>query len=110
MVPTLPQMATNGPHSVDALCELGMNRLQGAMHALECRRNHDQVHVVGHQAVRINRKSQPAAVRMEEIQIGFWIPGRVKHLLAVIATLRNVVRQARKDSTEGSGHCRKVNA
>jgi hypothetical protein len=58
----------------------------------------------------MDRQTQPAGVRMEEIEIGLGIPGRVEYPLAVIATLRDVVRHTREHRTVGSRHCWKVTA
>ena len=109
MVAALPKVATYPSHAVNALCELTMNCLQCSMHAFLGCGDHDQMYVVRHQAVGIDRQFESTAVGMQEIEIDFGIADRVKHSLAVIATLRNVVRHARKDCAGGPGHLGKVN-
>lgn len=53
-ITSLPEVAIEPSHPVDALRVLAVHRPQDTMHSIGTRRNDDEVHMVRHQAIREN--------------------------------------------------------
>jgi hypothetical protein len=62
------------------------------------------VHVVRHQAIGKHSKSEASGVAVEQAQVAFWVAGANEDALAVIATLGDVVRNAREYDSALSWH------
>jgi hypothetical protein len=92
------------PHSIDSLRILAVNSLQSAMHAVGRGRDHDQMHVVWHQAVREDGQPFAARKRMQQPHIGLVITCGEENTLAMISSLRNVVGHTREYNTRTSWH------
>ena len=66
--------------------------------------HHDQVHVVGHEAIADQPKTCRFAIFGDEAEIGGAIAIVAKDALAVVAALRDVVGQPGSNDPSESGH------
>jgi len=96
---TLPQVANDSPHAIDALCVLTVHGLQRPLKAVLPGRYRDRVDVVRHEAVGKDGQSGAARIRPEKIEIGLGVARREKHRFAMIAALGGVVRDAWKNDS-----------
>ncbi len=67
-------------------------------------RHHDQMHVVGHQAVRPHGHAAGIAPLGHQVDVGVVIVLRKERPLPAVAALRQVMRQTRGDDTSDSRH------
>ena len=67
-------------------------------------RDHDEVNVVGHQAVSPDLGPAPPRRRADQIQIGPVVVITEEDLFAAVAPLGDVVSQVRNDDTGQAGH------
>jgi len=89
-------MTFPGAFPVDSLGIPHVQGLQCAMQSVIRIRGHHQVNVIGHQAIGQNVNVIPLTVFLQPLQIGLSIFIREEHILAAIASLRDVMRNSSK--------------
>lgn len=91
-------------HPVHALRVLTVYSLERAMQAILVRRNHDQMHMILHQAVRSDVNSKPLGMLAKHVEIRRMVARTEEHALAAIAPLGDMMGYAGKDNARMSGH------
>lgn len=104
----LPEMSCPPVKAVDVQSVQVMSSPEGFGQRVNPLRRSDQVDMVGHQAVRFNRKPEPSRLRGQKFQIHSAVVIDEKYILLVVAPLRDVVRRSRNDYSGKSGHSRTV--
>jgi len=87
---------------------LAMNALQQAGQTLLSLRDQNQMDVIGHEAIGLDRNAIVAGEFPEQIEVEQAIFLTIKDFLAIIAPLRDVMRDTRDDDAVGSWHIRLV--
>ena len=100
----LPEVPRRVPAGIRAMGIAAVRLSQTARQGILAFRHHDQVHVVGHQAVADQPEARWFAILRDQAEIGDPIAVAAKHVLPVVAALRDVMRQPDSHHPRQSGH------
>ena len=102
--PVLPKVPAPTMQTIDVLRIPIVRASQGlGQSRLRCRRG-DQVDVIGHQAIAVHSQPVPLPLFLKQTEVRDSVVVHEEHVLAVVAPLRDVVRQARNDDPGNSRH------
>ena len=110
MEPALPKVAGPISLAVDPLRESPVNPFQYGTKTFGRRRDHHQMNMIGHQAVRQHFDAFPIRVFTEQIQVPKRVARVKEHLLPMVAALRDVVGHGREDNAGAARHAPKIAA
>jgi hypothetical protein len=100
----LPEVTATAQSAIERQSVLGVDATQQAGEGILAVRHGHEMDVVGHQAIAQEARAGTRRVVAEKIEVKAAIIRRVEDRLAIIATLGDVVGNARKDCAGTAGH------
>ena len=97
-------MAASRAHAIDPLGVLAMYRLQHRLQIVLIRRDQHEVNVVRHETVSDDLHVPADRVLSQETQVTKSVAATKENLLAIVASLCNVVRDPRDDEASMARH------
>ena len=104
METVLPEVPAAGVQAVDLLRVEPVRASDGLCERVAAARRGDQVDVVGHQAVTIDRQAEPRGLVGQDLKVAGAVVVDKEHVLAVITALGDVMRTTRDDDPFDSRH------
>ena len=102
--PSLPQPSADVARPVDVLGVTHVHRLQGRSERPLLVRDGYEVHVVGHEAVRLDGHAVLGGVVSQKLEVAQAISLGEEDILAAIAALREMMRTTRNDHASHARH------
>ncbi len=100
----LPQMAGHAHPGIDVAGIVAVHVAEGAAETFLIARHGDDVNVVGHQAVGPDLDPCPSCRIRQQVEVQFVVAILEEGLLAAVAALRHVVRDAGEHDAWEAGH------
>src|SRR5258708_8001889 len=104
----LPDMTAGGMADIPVCRIPPMRMLESQSERICFARNHDQVNVIGHEAVADQGKLMQSGIISEQVKIDEPFSFRGENELPGISTLGNVVRDIHGNHTSQTGHASKI--